>query len=92
MDDVIIGAHSMLSNTVVSNGCSISDFFGVERGEYTIKLERHTYTKRLGACIGPDCVISHHVSLGPGVILGSGTKVGPMRVLKDNVPDGTSVI
>jgi glucose-1-phosphate thymidylyltransferase len=92
MDDVIVGSHCMIANTIVANGCSISDFFGVERGEYTIKLERHTYTKRLGACVGPDCVISHHVSLGPGVILGSGCKVGPMRALKDNLPDGTNAI
>jgi NDP-sugar pyrophosphorylase family protein len=92
MDDVIVGSHCMISNTVIANGCSISDFFGVERGEYTIKLERHTFTKRLGACVGPDCAISHHVSLGPGVILGSGCRVGPMRALRDNLPDGTNAI
>lgn len=92
MDDVTIGSHSNVSNTIVSNGCSISDFFGVERGEYTIRLENQAFSKKLGACVGPDCQISHHVSLGPGVILGSGCKIGPMRNVRDNLPDMTRAV
>jgi len=92
MDDVIIGSHSMVASAIVACGSSISDFFGIEQGEYTIKLERHTYTKRLGSCIGPDCSISHHVALGPGVVLGSGCRIGAMRVIKENLPDMTNAI
>lgn len=92
MDDVKIGSHSSLANTVISFGSSVSDFLGVERGEYSIKLERYSFSKVLGAVIGPDCELSHHVSLGPGVILGSSCRVGPMNTIKENLPDNTRVV
>ena len=71
---------------------SIGDFFGVEKGEYTIKLERYVASKILGAVVGSDCELSHHVSLGPGVIVGNGCKVGPMRRIRDNLHDETIAV
>ncbi|MGA1819810.1 MAG: bifunctional sugar-1-phosphate nucleotidylyltransferase/acetyltransferase [Thermoplasmatota archaeon] len=92
MDDVTMGSHSSLYQSIVAQGSTLGDFLGVEKGEYTIKLERYTATKTLGAVVGADCEISHHVSLSPGVILGNGCRVGPMRNLRDNMPDGTNVL
>ncbi|MGA1822241.1 MAG: sugar phosphate nucleotidyltransferase [Thermoplasmatota archaeon] len=92
MDDTIIGSHSSIANSVIANGSSLSDFFGIEQGEYSIKLENHSFSKTIGAIVGPDCEISHHVSLSPGVILGSKCKVGPMRSLKENLPNGTNAV
>jgi NDP-sugar pyrophosphorylase family protein len=92
MDDVVIGAHSSVYQSVIAQGSSIGDFFGVEQGGYNIKVERYTSTKTLGAVVGEDCEISHHVSMSPGVILGSGCRVGPMRALKENLPDGTHAV
>ncbi len=92
MDDVVIGAHSSIYQSVIAQGCAIGDFFGVEQGGYKIRVERYTSSKTLGAVVGEDCDISHHVSLSPGVILGNGCKVGPMRALKENLPDGTHAV
>lgn len=92
MDDAKIGSHSSIVNTVISFGSSVSDFLGVERGEYSVKLERYSFSKVLGAVIGPDCELSHHVSLGPGVILGSSCRIGPMNSVIENLPDGARVI
>jgi glucose-1-phosphate thymidylyltransferase len=92
MDDITIGGHSSISRSIISEGASIGDFFGVEKGEYTIKLESYVASKMLGAVVGSDCEISHHVSLGPGVIIGNGSKVGPMRRLRDNLHDGSIAV
>ncbi|MBN1390924.1 MAG: NTP transferase domain-containing protein [Candidatus Thermoplasmatota archaeon] len=92
MDDVTMGSHSAIHRSVIAHGSTLGDFFGVEKGEYTFKLERFTSTKVLGAIIGADCETSHHVSLSPGVILGNGCRVGPMRNIRDNTSDGTRVL
>ena len=92
MPDVTIGAHSSIYQSLLANGSTLGDFLGVEKGEYTIKLERYTSTKTLGAVIGADCEISHHVSLSPGVILGNGCRVGANKNLRDNMMDGTNVL
>jgi NDP-sugar pyrophosphorylase family protein len=92
MSDVTLGAHSSIYQSVIANGSTIGDFLGVEKGEYTIKLERYTSTKTLGAVIGADCEISHHVSLSPGVILGNSCRVGANKNLRDNVMDGTNIL
>ncbi|MGA1872606.1 MAG: bifunctional sugar-1-phosphate nucleotidylyltransferase/acetyltransferase [Thermoplasmatota archaeon] len=92
MGDVTMGSHSSIYQSVIAHGSTLGDFLGVEKGEYTIKLERYTATKTLGAIIGADCEISHHVSLSPGVILGNGCRVGAMRNLRDNMPDGTNIV
>lgn len=92
MDDVLVGAHSSVHKTIMDQGSSIGDFFAVEQGEYTIKLERFTAKKTLGAVVGSDCEVSHHVCLGTGVILGNGCRVGPMRALRDNLPDGSIAV
>ncbi|MGA1866296.1 MAG: sugar phosphate nucleotidyltransferase [Thermoplasmatota archaeon] len=92
MDDVTIGSHSSIHQSVIAQGSTLGDFLGVEKCEYIIRLERYTATKVLGGIVGADCEISHHVSLAPGVILGNGCKVGPMKALRDNLPDGTNVV
>lgn len=92
MDDVVLGAHSSVYQSVIAQGSSMGDFFGVEQGGYNIKVESFTSTKTLGAVVGEDCEISHHVTMSPGVILGNGCRVGPMRALKDNLPDGTHAV
>lgn len=92
MDDVLVGAHSSIYLSILAQGSSIGDMFGIEQGGYNITLERYTASKNLGGIVGADCEISHHVSLSPGVILGNGCKVGPMRPLKENLPDGTNAV
>jgi glucose-1-phosphate thymidylyltransferase len=92
MSDVTIGAHTSIYQSVLANGSTLGDFLGVEKGEYTIKLERYTATKTLGAIIGADCEVSHHVSLSPGVILGNGCSIGANKNLRDNLMDGTHVL
>lgn len=89
MDDVIVGAHSSIYHSVIAQGSSLGDFSGIEKGEYTVRLERYVSTKTLGAIIGADCEISHHVAILSGVILGNRCNVGPMRTLRENLPDGT---
>jgi glucose-1-phosphate thymidylyltransferase len=92
MDDVIVGAHSSIYQSVVSQGSSLGDHFSTEQGGYNIKLESYSTSKTLGAIVGSDCEVSHHVVLSAGVILGNGCKVGPMRALKENLPDDTNAI
>ena len=92
MDDILIGAHSSIYQSVIAQGSSIGDQFSIEKGGYNIKLENYSTSKTLGAVVGADCEISHHVVLSTGVILGNGCKVGSMRVLNENLPDGTNAI
>jgi NDP-sugar pyrophosphorylase family protein len=92
MDDVVVGSHGAIYQSIISQGSTLGDFFGVEKGEYSIRLENYTTVKTLGAVVGSDCEVSHHVSLSPGVILGNECKVGPLRPLRDNLPDGTNAV
>lgn len=92
MEDVVIGAHSSIYQSIISHGSSFGDFFGIEQGGYDIKLENYTTSKTLGAVVGSDCDVSHHVALSPGVILGNDCRVGPMRPLKENLPNGSNAV
>jgi glucose-1-phosphate thymidylyltransferase len=92
MDDSMLGTHSSVHRSVIGNGCRIGDMFGIEQEENTILLAKRFTTKRLGAVVGSDSCISDHVSLGAGVLLGSGCKVGPQRHIRDNLPDGTNAV
>ncbi len=92
MDDTVLGTHSSINRSIIGNGCRIGDMFGIEQGENTILLEKRFTTKKLGAVVGSDCVISDHVSLGQGVLLGNSCRVGPQRHVRDNLPDGTNAV
>ncbi len=92
MDDTVLGTHSSVNRSVIGNGCRIGDMFGIEQGENTILLEKRFTKKKLGAIVGSDCVISDHVSLGQGVLLGNCCRVGPQRHVRDNLPDGTNAV
>jgi len=92
MDDVTLGSHGSVSHSVIAQGSTIGDFFGVGAGEYTVRLERFTAKKTLGAVVGPDCRIGHHVNLDQGVILGEDCQIGPMSKISRNLPDGTNVV
>ena len=92
MDDVTMGAHSSITNSVIGQGVEIGEFFSVEIGEYTIKLENFIAKKTLGAIVGPDCRISHHVNLGQGVILGADCNIGAMRNIRENLKNGSNAV
>ena len=92
MDDVTMGAHSSVTNSVIGQGVEIGEFFSVEIGEYTIKLENFIAKKTLGAIVGPDCRISHHVNLGQGVILGADCRIGAMRNIRENLKSGSNAL
>ncbi|MCU0799902.1 MAG: sugar phosphate nucleotidyltransferase [Candidatus Thermoplasmatota archaeon] len=92
MDDTVLGTHSSVNRSIIGNGCRIGDMFCIEQGENTILLEKRFTTKKLGAIVGSDCVISDHVSMGQGVLLGNGCKVGPHRHVRDNLQDGTNAV
>lgn len=92
MDDTVLGTHSSVSRSIIGHGCRIGDMFSIEQEENTVLIEKRFTTKRLGAVVGADCRLSDHVSLGPGVLLGSNCRIGPKRHVRDNLPDGTNAV
>jgi glucose-1-phosphate thymidylyltransferase len=95
MNDVSIGSHSRIADSVIGDGSSIGDHFSTittegffPLGEGTTKmLHRGTF----GAIIGDGVAIESSVVL-KGCILGNTTEVSSGRRLDGVIPDGSRVM
>ncbi|MCQ1539170.1 nucleotidyl transferase [Methanocalculus taiwanensis] len=95
LDDVCIGSHSRIKDSVIGEGCSISDhlstittegFYSLGEGDGKM-LHRGTF----GAILGERVSLESSVVL-KGCILGNDCQVQSGRRLEGVIPDGSRVI
>jgi len=93
MDDVILGPHSTLSNSVLASGVRVASnlMASSARADAQIEGEWHVVDP-LGALVGEDTEIRDGVAIEPGSVVGARCRIGPLARVRGNVPSGTNVM
>jgi UDP-N-acetylglucosamine diphosphorylase / glucose-1-phosphate thymidylyltransferase / UDP-N-acetylgalactosamine diphosphorylase / glucosamine-1-phosphate N-acetyltransferase / galactosamine-1-phosphate N-acetyltransferase len=93
MDDVSIGSHSRVTESVIGEGTRLADHTGIGSRESVIEVERCLVKASFGAIIG-DQVSASAFSTIRGSIIGNGVIIGhEQRDLSGvTIPDNTLVI
>ena len=90
--NVKIGSNAHIEDSVIDDGTVISPHFTAISGDAEITAGGELHKVRAGVFVGEDCSIGANVSAEPGSVIGNMVKVSPMKVLRGNIPDGSTVL
>jgi len=108
-DNVKIGAHSFVANSVINNsvvlssGCFLEDSvidrgsvvgakFTANRGGCELKVGEELHSIEAGVFIGENCRIAANVVAESGTVLGNGSAVASLKLLRGILPDKSMVL
>jgi UDP-N-acetylglucosamine diphosphorylase / glucose-1-phosphate thymidylyltransferase / UDP-N-acetylgalactosamine diphosphorylase / glucosamine-1-phosphate N-acetyltransferase / galactosamine-1-phosphate N-acetyltransferase len=91
-DDVSIGPGSIISNSVIARGSVIKAHFIATSGQSDVRINNECPQVNVGAMLGEDCNIGSNVNAQPGVIVGNGCQIQPMKVISGRLPDRSLVL
>jgi glucose-1-phosphate thymidylyltransferase len=93
MDDVSIGSHSRITDSVIGEGTKLGDHTGIGTSHSVIEIEGHLVRADFGAVIGDEAEMASHTIVG-GSIIGNGVTIGPgNKVIPGTfIPDDSMVI
>jgi UDP-N-acetylglucosamine diphosphorylase/glucosamine-1-phosphate N-acetyltransferase len=86
-DDVSIGPASILQDSFIDKGCTISGHFTACKGEADIRVDHEYHTVNIGALVGVGCSLGSSVVAQPGIILGNYCTVQSMKTISGRLPD-----
>jgi UDP-N-acetylglucosamine diphosphorylase/glucosamine-1-phosphate N-acetyltransferase len=93
MDDVSIGSHSRVTDSVIGEGTKLGDHTGIGNRHSVIEIEGCLVRADFGAVIGDEAETGSHTIIG-GSIIGNGVMIGPGNkvIPGTTIPDDTMVI
>ncbi|MDY6892749.1 MAG: bifunctional sugar-1-phosphate nucleotidylyltransferase/acetyltransferase [Chloroflexota bacterium] len=91
-DRVEIGPSSTIQDSVIDRGCQIKGHFVTQSSETEIKVDGEYHRVHVGAMLGEHCTIGSNVVVAPGITVGNRSRVKALRVLEQNIPDGSLVV
>jgi len=92
-NSVRIGSHSVVTNAILSEGCSFSARFHARHGE--VRRQGHQqedYRVHGGAVVAEFVDGGDDVSLEAGVLVGKGARIGSGRRLAQDIPEDAIVL
>jgi glucose-1-phosphate thymidylyltransferase len=93
MAGVSVGSHSHICRGVIGEGVRINPGLMASCGNGYVRVEDEFHkVEHIGGMVGDDAQIGSRVVIAPGVIVGSGCRVGDGAVLRSNVPDRSIVV
>lgn len=93
MDDVIVGPHSTISNSVLGSGVRVASNLMASAGKATAQIEAEWHVvDPLGALVGEDTEIRDGVAIEPGSVVGAHCRIGSLSRVRGSVPNGTTVM
>jgi len=93
MSDVSIGAHSVISHTIIGDGCQIGSHFSSASEKARIVLENEIIeVDHIGSIIGDDVKIGNQVVMSSGVIIGPSAKIASHKHITTNIQDKSLVV
>ena len=98
MQDDVHMASGFLGNSIVASGCRFGAGFitgnrRLDRENVTVKLDDKTFQTnlpRFGIAVGEKSVFGIHAGTMPGILIGSGCKVGPNTEVFESLEDNTT--
>lgn len=93
MSDISIGAHSVISHSIVGDGCQIGTHFSSASEKAKIVLDNEFFdVEHIGSIIGDDVKIGNQVVINSGTIIGPNSKIASHKHITTNVADKSTVV
>ncbi len=90
--DVQIGPSSTIDDSVIDRGSRLKGHLIARSGEVDVKIEGEYHRVEVGAMLGEYCHMEGGVNINPGVLVGNHSQVKAMKLLGQDIPDGSLVV
>lgn len=90
-NQVTIGANCYIQDSVIAPGCTIGNGVTTRSREITVVVDKETRQVKLGALLGDGCELEDNIVIYAGISLGTGTRVKGMKIITENIPEGSLV-
>jgi glucose-1-phosphate thymidylyltransferase len=91
-NNVQIGPSSTIEDSIIDRGSTLKGHLIARSGEVEVKINGEYHRVEIGAMLGEYCHLEGSVIVHPGVIVGNHSQVKALRVLEENIPDGSLVV
>lgn len=90
---VQVGSHSVVTNGIISEGCTFGARFHARGGLVTVQSQQQEeYRVQGGAVVAQYVEVGDDVSLEAGVLVGKGARLGSGRRIAQNIPEEAIVL
>ena len=90
-NDVVIGSNCNIQDSVIAPGCVIGNGLVIRTREIALEKGKEDHGARLGALLGDFCELEDNIVIHAGVSLGVRSRVRAMKVLDEDIPEGSLV-
>ena len=91
-NSVQIGSHSLLSDTIIADGCTLGPRFTASSAKKSMQTGRESTSVQIGAIVADNVEIGASVALRPGVLVGHGASIRDMNEVREDVPEESLVV
>jgi glucose-1-phosphate thymidylyltransferase len=93
MDDVTVGSHSRVSNSIVGRGSSMESTFSTLLGPAKMEVEDELIKMDgIGTILGEYTSVGSNVVVDPGIIIGRNCTIGSLKEISKNIPSKSVVM
>jgi UDP-N-acetylglucosamine diphosphorylase/glucosamine-1-phosphate N-acetyltransferase len=93
LDDSRVGSNSYISHSVVGRGSILGHNFSATAGKATIEMpDEFKKLDAIGVMVGEDCNIGSNVIVEPGIFIGRGCKISPMKRIINHISSESKVM
>jgi UDP-N-acetylglucosamine diphosphorylase / glucose-1-phosphate thymidylyltransferase / UDP-N-acetylgalactosamine diphosphorylase / glucosamine-1-phosphate N-acetyltransferase / galactosamine-1-phosphate N-acetyltransferase len=90
-NDVNIGTGSIISDSVIDNGCSIKGRFTAVGGQSEVRINGESPSIDVGVIMGEACKVESNVTVHSGAIMGNYCEVQMSKTISGKLPDRSLV-
>src|SRR4030042_900386 len=90
-NDVVIGSNCNIQDSIIAPGCVIGSGFTVRSRETVVESDKKEHAARLGALLGDFCELEDNIVVNSGISLGVKVRVRSMKVIDQDIPEGSLV-
>jgi UDP-N-acetylglucosamine diphosphorylase/glucosamine-1-phosphate N-acetyltransferase len=87
---VVIGSNCNIQDSIIAPGCVIGNGLTIRSQEVCREGEEGRLAK-LGALLGDFCELEDNIVISAGISLGIRTRVRSMKIIDENIPEGSLV-
>ncbi len=91
-NNVHLGASSHIEDSIVAQGSQLGSHFDAHSGNTIAFVEEEAHKIIFGAVVGELCTIGPNVVFKPGATLGNRSRVEPLKLVQNSIPDGSQVV
>ena len=90
--DVEVAPGCVIQDSIIDRGSLLRGHFTAWSGEAVVEVDGEYHKLKVGAMVGEHCQIEENVNVRPGVIIGNHCRVKGLKVIGENIPDGSLVV